>query len=83
MGYDHSLPAPVKNIYKEKMMGEESINAFNGNNAGKSVEAKRKSQRFDRIKKKLLSTPIYLCPERAYLVTDYFKRHDDVKDLMG
>ncbi len=58
---------------------EESISTFNGNTVGESVEAKRKSQRFDRIKKKLLSTPIYLCPERAYLVTDYFKRHDDVK----
>ncbi|MEA3486561.1 MAG: pyruvate formate lyase family protein, partial [Thermodesulfobacteriota bacterium] len=67
--------------YKEKMM-EESINTFNGNNVGESVETKRKSQRFDRIKKKLLSTPIYLCPERAYLVTDYFKHHDDVKDPM-
>ena len=64
-------------------MMEESISTFNGNNVGASVEAKRKSERFDRIKKVLLSTPIYLCPERAYLVTDYFKRHDDVKDLMG
>ena len=49
----HSLPISAKNIYKEKMM-EESINAFSGNDVGESVETKRKSQRFDRIKKNFL-----------------------------
>jgi len=56
------LPAPVKNIYQETMM-EESISTFNGNTVGESVKVKRKFQRFDRIKKELLSAPIYLCPD--------------------
>ncbi len=40
------------------------------------------SHRFQRIKQELLSTPVYLCPERAYLITDYFRRHDDSKEPM-
>lgn len=40
------------------------------------VESKR-SERFQRIKEELLSTPVYLCPERALLVTEFFKKHDD------
>ena len=40
------------------------------------------SERFGRIKRELLSTPLYLCPERAYLVTDYFKHHDDPDEPM-
>ncbi len=35
------------------------------------------SARFQRIKAELLSAPVHLCPERAYLVTDYFKHCDD------
>lgn len=35
------------------------------------------SPRFNRIKKELLSTRVHLCPERAYLVTDFFKYHDN------
>ena len=38
--------------------------------------------RFQRIRRELLSTPIYLCPERALLVTDYFKHHDDASEPM-
>jgi pyruvate formate-lyase/glycerol dehydratase family glycyl radical enzyme len=38
------------------------------------------SERFSRIKRDLLSTPVHLCPERAVLVTDYFKHHDNPKD---
>jgi pyruvate formate-lyase/glycerol dehydratase family glycyl radical enzyme len=38
------------------------------------------SERFSRIKRDLLSTPVHLCPERAVLTTDYFKHHDDPKD---
>jgi pyruvate formate-lyase/glycerol dehydratase family glycyl radical enzyme len=35
------------------------------------------SKRFKRIKQDLLSSPTYLCPERASLITDYFKHHDN------
>jgi formate C-acetyltransferase len=37
----------------------------------------QQSERFRRIKEELLSTPVYLCPERALLVTEYFRKHDD------
>jgi pyruvate formate-lyase/glycerol dehydratase family glycyl radical enzyme len=43
------------------------------------VEAGR-SGRFERIKKELLGAPVHLCPERALLVTDFYKRHDDPSD---
>ncbi len=33
--------------------------------------------RFEQIRETLLSTPVNLCPERALLVTEYFKKHDD------
>ncbi len=38
--------------------------------------------RFLRIKEALLSTPVHLCPERALLVTQYFKKHDDPSEPM-
>ena len=38
------------------------------------------SQRFSRLKRDLLSTQVQLCPERAVLITDYFKHHDDPKE---
>jgi len=60
----------------------ESLSTHSDNSVSDSFGAIKKSERFDRIKKVLLSTPIYLCPERAYLVTDYFKHHDDVKNSM-
>ena len=41
-----------------------------------------RSERFRRIKRELVSTPVYLCPERALLVTEFFKRHDDPSDPM-
>jgi formate C-acetyltransferase len=40
------------------------------------------SERFQRIKRELLGTPVYLCPERALLVTEFFKRHDDPSEPM-
>ncbi|MDY6795719.1 MAG: pyruvate formate lyase family protein [Actinomycetota bacterium] len=40
------------------------------------------SRRFQRIKDELLSTPVYMCPERALLVTKFFKRHDNPSDPM-
>ena len=47
-----------------------------------TLEHKEQSQRFKRIKQELLSTPVHLCPERAYLVTDYFRHHDDPTEPM-
>ncbi len=29
-----------------------------------------------------MSSPVYLCPERALLVTEFFKKHDDPTDPM-
>jgi pyruvate formate-lyase/glycerol dehydratase family glycyl radical enzyme len=40
------------------------------------------SERYGRIKRELQSTPVFLCPERALLVTDFFRRHDDPSDPM-
>ena len=48
----------------------------------KTPDGKEGSQRFKRIKQELHSTPVYLCPERAYLITDYFKHHDDRNEPM-
>jgi formate C-acetyltransferase len=39
-------------------------------------------ERFYRIRETLLKEPIWLCPERALLITDYFKNHDDKKEPM-
>jgi pyruvate formate-lyase/glycerol dehydratase family glycyl radical enzyme len=47
-----------------------------------TIEERGESQRFKRIKQELLSTPVHLCPERAYLITDYFKHHDDPSEPM-
>ena len=33
--------------------------------------------RFKRIKEEILSQPMRLCTERAYLITEYFKKYDD------
>ncbi len=38
------------------------------------------SQRFSRIKRELLSTHVNLCPERAILITDYFKHRDNPRE---
>ena len=40
----------------------------------------RVSERFQRIKAELLKTPVHLCPERAYLVTEYFKKYDNPRE---
>jgi len=47
-----------------------------------SVETRPRSKRFERIKREIISAPVSLCPERARLVTDYFKRHDNSKEPM-
>src|SRR5512137_2468615 len=39
-------------------------------------------ERFLRIKEALLSQPVSLCPERALLVTEYFKKYDNPKEPM-
>ena len=38
--------------------------------------------RFERIKGELLASPMYLCPERALLVTEYFKKFDNPSEPM-
>jgi len=38
--------------------------------------------RFTRIRDVLMSEPVWLCPERALLITEFFKKHDDKKDPM-
>lgn len=43
----------------------------------KTFSSVEKSERFRRIRDELISTPVCLCPERALLVTEYFRRHDD------
>ena len=47
------------------------------------MAGKRKiPERFLRIKEALLSSPVHLCPERAILITDFFKKHDRKKEPM-
>ncbi len=47
--------------------------------AAKSIEM---PERFSRIREALLSGPVWLCPERAFLITEYFKKFDDPKESM-
>ena len=44
------------------------------------TDEKKPSTRFADIKRELLASKVRLCPERAYLITDYFKHHADKKD---
>jgi formate C-acetyltransferase len=48
----------------------------------KVLESRPRSPRFERIKRDLLSSPVSLCPERARLVTHYFRHHDSSKEPM-
>jgi len=43
----------------------------------KLFKKRETSERFARIKDALLTSPTCLCTERACLITEYFKRHDD------
>ncbi len=38
--------------------------------------------RFYRIKETLMSQPVHLCPERALLITEFFKKYDHKKEPM-
>ncbi|MBW1641529.1 MAG: hypothetical protein JRJ76_01695 [Deltaproteobacteria bacterium] len=38
--------------------------------------------RFEKIKKDLFNSPMFLCTERARLITEYFKKFDDPKEAM-
>ncbi|WP_287155227.1 pyruvate formate lyase family protein, partial [Candidatus Solincola tengchongensis] len=40
------------------------------------------SERFRMIREEILSQPVHLCPERALLVTEYFRKHDDPEEPM-
>jgi formate C-acetyltransferase len=44
------------------------------------TDEKKPLARFEGIKRELLNTRVRLCPERASLITDYFKYHADRKD---
>ena len=44
--------------------------------------AEKAPDRFCRIRETLLSEPVYLCPERALLITEFFKKHDNKKEPM-
>jgi len=44
--------------------------------------AEKAPDRFSRIREVLMSEPVWLCPERALLITEFFKNHDDKKDPM-
>jgi pyruvate formate-lyase/glycerol dehydratase family glycyl radical enzyme len=46
------------------------------------VDERRPPERFVRIKEALFSQPVNLCPERALLVTEYFKKIDNPKEPM-
>lgn len=48
----------------------------------RTAQEDRPPERFRRIKTELLAQPVYLCPERALLVTEYFKRYDDPREAM-
>jgi pyruvate formate-lyase/glycerol dehydratase family glycyl radical enzyme len=39
-------------------------------------------ERFTRIKKDLMSAKVHLCPERAFLITEYYKKFDDPGEAM-
>jgi len=47
-----------------------------------AVVTAERIERFQRIKKELLGSRVHLCPERAYLVTDFYKHHDDPSQPM-
>ncbi|MBN2299487.1 MAG: formate acetyltransferase [Deltaproteobacteria bacterium] len=51
-------------------------------NTAVSPESLQAPDRFSRIKNDLLSSPVMLCTERALLVTEYFKKHDNRKEPM-
>ncbi len=42
-----------------------------------AIDMAARTGRFQRIKKELLGSRVHLCAERAYLVTDFYRRHDD------
>jgi len=47
-----------------------------------SAVTEKVPDRFTRIRDVLMSEPVWLCPERALLITEFFKKHDDKKDPM-
>ncbi len=38
--------------------------------------------RIRQIREELASSPVHLCPERATLITEFFKKHDDPSEPM-
>ncbi|MBN1571608.1 MAG: formate acetyltransferase [Deltaproteobacteria bacterium] len=45
-------------------------------------KSEKRSDRFARIKENILSSKMHLCTERAWLITEYFKKYDDPKEPM-
>lgn len=39
--------------------------------------------RIETVRKDLIGTPVHLCPERAYLITEFFREHDDREEPMA
>ncbi len=48
----------------------------------RKLDIQDRSERFKRIRAELISSPLHLCPERAVLITEYFKDHDDPSEPM-
>ena len=44
---------------------------------GTYLKANTSVPRFERIKTALQAEPVHLCPERAELITNYFRRHNE------
>ncbi len=42
-----------------------------------AIDTAARTERFQRIKRELLGSRVHLCPERACLVTEFYRRHDD------
>ena len=46
------------------------------------IKPDKPTDRFARIRETLLTEPVHLCPERALLVTEFFRKLDDPKEPM-
>ncbi len=46
------------------------------------IKETKNSPRFEQIRETLLCSPVSLCPERALLITEYFRKHDDKTEPM-
>ena len=70
------------NGMKDGKMGKRNATGRRGG-MGLSTGDAVHGERFRHIREALLSTPVYLCAERALLVTEYFRKHDDPSQPMA